>query len=82
MGWNLDLRINVLAAAVFCICALITCTAEICSDGTTCPGLDVCCMTSTGHFGCCPFPNGTCCQDLVHCCPNGSICDLVNEQCL
>jgi hypothetical protein len=25
-------------------------------------------------YGCCPYSNGVCCNDLKHCCPEGYIC--------
>jgi hypothetical protein len=44
-----------------------------CKDGSFCPGIQTCCLTSHG-VGCCPYPDANCCGDGVHCCPNGYIC--------
>ena len=38
-----------------------------CSDGYTC------CKLSTGKWGCCPVPNGVCCNDQ-RCCPEDYTC--------
>lgn len=56
--------------------ANVTCDAShSCPDGTTC------CTTSTGDWQCCPFPQAVCCDDHVHCCPNGYTCDLAEKTC-
>ncbi|XP_049838398.1 progranulin-like [Schistocerca gregaria] len=47
---------------------------EHCPDGSTCPDVSTCCMTTTKHYGCCPFQQGVCCRDLTHCCPYGTHC--------
>ncbi|XP_055345961.1 progranulin-like [Paramacrobiotus metropolitanus] len=50
------------------------CPAGTCSDSETC------CQTDQG-WGCCPYQNAVCCSDKQHCCPNGTTCDLVHQQC-
>ena len=40
-----------------------------------------CCETSTG-FGCCPTENAVCCGDGLHCCPQGSTCDITTATCI
>ncbi|XP_052095593.1 neurogenic locus notch homolog protein 2-like isoform X12 [Mytilus californianus] len=47
-----------------------------CSDGQTCCPLD------GGKYGCCPIPDAKCCSDHVHCCPQGYICDVIQQQCV
>ncbi|XP_070585345.1 progranulin isoform X2 [Erythrolamprus reginae] len=46
-----------------------------CDPYTACPDGQTCCRLATGAWGCCPFPQATCCQDHIHCCPSGYICD-------
>ena len=33
------------------------------------------------RFGCCPFEDAVCCEDKLHCCPNGYKCDLAKGKC-
>ncbi|XP_043531175.1 progranulin-like isoform X2 [Chiloscyllium plagiosum] len=49
---------------------------EICDDGTICPSGSSCCKNNAGGWNCCPLPQAVCCDDHVHCCPNGYICDV------
>ena len=46
-----------------------------CMDGQTC------CLSYSGGFGCCPVPNAICCNNGVHCCPQGYICDYGSGGC-
>ncbi|VDM57032.1 unnamed protein product [Angiostrongylus costaricensis] len=34
-----------------------------------------------GNWGCCPLLQAVCCEDYVHCCPSGSLCDTEGMQC-
>lgn len=52
-------------------------SSHYCPDNTTC-----CSLGSAGQWGCCPYPNATCCSDHAHCCPNGYQCDLSAGQCV
>jgi hypothetical protein len=59
------------------VCGKSTCSVKktgpiICSDSGaySCPENTTCCQTKTGGYNCCPYLNGTCCDDNVHCCPN------------
>ncbi|XP_063693192.1 uncharacterized protein LOC134825040 isoform X3 [Bolinopsis microptera] len=52
-----------------------------CDDGSICPSGSTCCKEASGGWACCPLPNAVCCTDLVHCCPNGYICDLTIGSC-
>jgi len=47
-----------------------------CLSGTTC------CLLRSGEYGCCPFPEATCCDDKIHCCPNGYKCDAASGMCM
>ena len=46
---------------------------------TACPLAATCCkqkwMPSDGSFGCCPYPNATCCSNGYTCCPQGMQCN-------
>lgn len=45
---------------------------EMCPDGKMeCTDHMTCCALQDGSYGCCPFPNATCCSDKLHCCPSG-----------
>ena len=32
--------------------------------------------------GCCPLSNAVCCSDHIHCCPEGSTCDISTKTCI
>uniref|UniRef100_A0A671L100 Granulins-like n=1 Tax=Sinocyclocheilus anshuiensis TaxID=1608454 RepID=A0A671L100_9TELE len=49
---------------------------EVCEAGQTC------CQGPTGEFSCCPFHHGECCEDHLHCCPEGMLCSVVNSTCI
>ncbi|VDN97463.1 unnamed protein product [Rodentolepis nana] len=54
-----------------------------CNDGqTVCPDDSTCCSLSDGTYGCCPLPNALCCEDKLHCCPNGYKCDVAHKRCI
>ena len=46
----------------------------------TCAEAETCCQTPTGLWGCCPFADGICCDDGIHCCAKNQIC-LANGTC-
>ncbi len=51
----------------------------VCPDGERrCEDDQTCCesISSGYHYGCCPYPNGTCCNDEEHCCPEGYTCGV------
>ncbi|EDM06210.1 granulin, isoform CRA_f [Rattus norvegicus] len=33
-------------------------------------------------YGCCPMPNAICCSDHLHCCPQDTVCDLIQSKCI
>ena len=47
-----------------------------CSDNTTC------CLLESGTYGCCPVPEAKCCDDRVHCCPQGYECQSGTGTCV
>uniref|UniRef100_A0AAZ3P7G7 Granulins domain-containing protein n=1 Tax=Oncorhynchus tshawytscha TaxID=74940 RepID=A0AAZ3P7G7_ONCTS len=52
-----------------------------CDESTSCPGQSTCCETTTGNWACCPLPNAMCCNDHLHCCPHGTVCNLEASTC-
>ncbi|XP_077407642.1 granulin b [Vanacampus margaritifer] len=53
----------------------------VCPDGGACQDGSTCCKDALGRFGCCPLPSAVCCSDGLHCCPEGSTCDLQHAIC-
>ncbi|EFO19900.2 hypothetical protein LOAG_08594 [Loa loa] len=49
---------------------------------SVCPDSATCCLTDAGIYGCCPVMDAVCCDDLIHCCPPATKCDMVHGQCL
>ncbi len=49
----------------------------------TCPDRNTCCPLSPPNegYGCCPMPNAVCCEDRIHCCPHGTVCDVKQGRC-
>ncbi|XP_025717515.2 progranulin isoform X3 [Callorhinus ursinus] len=57
--------------------------AVLCPDGRSqCPDGSTCCELPSGKYGCCPMPNAICCWDHLYCCPQDTVCDLVQSKCL
>jgi len=56
---------------------------QICPDGKHCSD-GTCCATRNVQqpWGCCPFLQGVCCADRLHCCPQNWRCDLINARCV
>jgi hypothetical protein len=52
-----------------------------CPGGSSCPDGSTCCELSKGQYGCCPLPNAVCCEDHLHCCPTGYVCDVKDGRC-
>uniref|UniRef100_A0A3Q3N845 Granulin a n=1 Tax=Mastacembelus armatus TaxID=205130 RepID=A0A3Q3N845_9TELE len=58
-------------------------TTVLCSDGVSeCPDETTCSETPEGKWGCCPMPKAVCCEDKLHCCPEGSMCDVEHTKCI
>ncbi|KAH7935437.1 hypothetical protein HPB52_007459 [Rhipicephalus sanguineus] len=55
---------------------------EICPDGNECDDDQTCCQLRSGAYGCCPYNHAVCCDDKVHCCPEGYKCDTQASRCL
>ncbi|XP_048031419.1 granulin b [Megalobrama amblycephala] len=66
---------------LLCVC-LNVCVALICPDGGMCEDGNTCCQTPSGGYGCCPLPNAECCSDHLHCCYQGTLCDLEHSKCV
>ncbi|XP_066538685.1 granulin b [Hoplias malabaricus] len=64
------------------VCVLSVCGALICPDGGMCDDGSTCCLTPSGGYGCCPLPNAECCSDHLHCCYEGTLCDLEHSKCV
>ncbi|XP_029383919.1 multiple epidermal growth factor-like domains protein 6 isoform X5 [Echeneis naucrates] len=56
--------------------------ALVCPDGGMCEDNNTCCKNTAGGYGCCPLPHAECCSDHLHCCYEGTLCDLVHEKCV
>ncbi|RXN02594.1 granulins-like isoform X4 [Labeo rohita] len=52
-----------------------------CNDTAACPDGSTCCKTQEGGWACCPLPKAVCCEDFIHCCPTGKICNVSAETC-
>ncbi|XP_040294575.1 progranulin isoform X2 [Bufo bufo] len=50
-------------------------SSHACYDGQTC------CLGIGGIWTCCPYTQGVCCPDRVHCCPYGHVCLNQGAQC-
>ncbi|XP_054455244.1 granulin b [Anoplopoma fimbria] len=57
-------------------------SALVCPDGGMCEDKDTCCKNTAGGYGCCPLPHAECCSDHLHCCFEGTVCDLVHSRCV
>uniref|UniRef100_A0A3B4DG06 Granulins domain-containing protein n=1 Tax=Pygocentrus nattereri TaxID=42514 RepID=A0A3B4DG06_PYGNA len=49
---------------------------QLCGDQQTC-----CQVQSSGEYNCCPFHQGECCEDHLHCCPEGMLCQTPQSKC-
>lgn len=57
--------------------------ANQCPDGkTSCSEEATCCQLPGGGYACCPEKNAVCCKDHIHCCPQGTTCDIKDRQCV
>ena len=54
-----------------------------CDSKFSCPDNSTCCKgLLPGTYECCPLPNGVCCGDFIHCCPENTVCDLKRQMCI
>ncbi|XP_061731911.1 granulin b isoform X1 [Nerophis ophidion] len=56
--------------------------ALVCPDGGVCEDQSTCCKNAMGGYGCCPLPRAVCCSDGLHCCFEGSVCDVLHDRCV
>ncbi|KAG5854951.1 hypothetical protein ANANG_G00043520 [Anguilla anguilla] len=52
-----------------------------CNDSVACADGSTCCKTAGGQWACCPLPQAVCCEDHLHCCPEGTVCNLAASTC-
>uniref|UniRef100_A0A8D0GV34 Granulin n=1 Tax=Sphenodon punctatus TaxID=8508 RepID=A0A8D0GV34_SPHPU len=52
-----------------------------CDEHVSCADGQTCCLLPTGAWGCCHFPEATCCLDSTYCCPKAYTCDPVQAAC-
>ncbi|XP_047656896.1 granulin a isoform X15 [Tachysurus fulvidraco] len=52
-----------------------------CDETKTCPDGNTCCKNEEGGWACCPLPQAVCCEDLIHCCPHDTKCNVAAESC-
>nr|XP_046232541.1 granulin b isoform X2 [Scatophagus argus] len=72
-----------LQMGILCLLALLgLSTALVCPDGGMCEDKNTCCKNIEGGYGCCPLPHAECCSDHLHCCYEGTVCDLVHAKCV
>ncbi|KAL3321108.1 hypothetical protein Ciccas_000229 [Cichlidogyrus casuarinus] len=59
-------------------------TAKIKCPGDVgdCPDDNTCCPLKDSSYGCCPYPQATCCPDKLHCCPHDTICHDEEQRCI
>lgn len=57
-------------------------SALICPDGGMCADKNTCCKNPAGEYGCCPLTHAKCCSDHLHCCYEGTLCDLAEARCV
>ncbi|XP_018089598.1 granulin L homeolog isoform X2 [Xenopus laevis] len=58
----------------------LTTTRVHCDETASCPEQETCCRLVSGKWGCCPIEKAVCCDDHLHCCPEGFTC--TQGQCL
>ncbi|XP_061079179.1 neurogenic locus notch homolog protein 1-like isoform X2 [Conger conger] len=55
----------------------------VCPDKTTkCPDGNTCCRMADRRYGCCSLARAVCCEDHIHCCPEGTECDMAHSACI
>ncbi|XP_036794568.1 progranulin isoform X4 [Oncorhynchus mykiss] len=63
---------------VFCMALLAQVSADDCPGGEACEEGNTCCKVPSDGYECCPMYQAECCEDHIHCCPEGTLC-VVNE---
>ncbi|XP_072926768.1 granulin b isoform X2 [Hemitrygon akajei] len=52
-----------------------------CDDMVQCASPATCCKSASGKWACCPYKEATCCEDKMHCCPSGYMCNKGAKAC-
>ncbi|XP_038836863.1 progranulin-like isoform X2 [Salvelinus namaycush] len=63
---------------VLCMALLAQVSADDCPGGEACEEGNTCCKVPSDGYECCPMYQAKCCEDHIHCCPEGTLC-VVNE---
>uniref|UniRef100_A0A8C7CLP7 Granulin a n=1 Tax=Oncorhynchus kisutch TaxID=8019 RepID=A0A8C7CLP7_ONCKI len=63
---------------VLCMALLAQVSADDCPGGEVCEEGNTCCKGPSDGYECCPVYQAECCEDHIHCCPEGTLC-VVNE---
>ncbi|XP_071241991.1 progranulin-like isoform X2 [Salvelinus alpinus] len=63
---------------VLCMALLAQVSADDCPGGEACEEGNTCCKVPSDGYECCPMYQAECCEDHIHCCPEGTLC-VVNE---
>ncbi|XP_022064576.2 granulin b isoform X1 [Acanthochromis polyacanthus] len=71
-----------LQMGILCLALLGLSSALVCPDGGICDDDNTCCKNPEGGYGCCLLPHAVCCSDQLHCCFQGTVCDLVHRRCV
>uniref|UniRef100_A0A3P8QV81 Granulins domain-containing protein n=1 Tax=Astatotilapia calliptera TaxID=8154 RepID=A0A3P8QV81_ASTCA len=67
---------------VICWAALAVVGADVCPDGGLCKEGETCCNSPANGYGCCRYENAECCDDHIHCCPEGTVCNKALSGCI
>uniref|UniRef100_A0A3Q3IYS9 Granulins domain-containing protein n=1 Tax=Monopterus albus TaxID=43700 RepID=A0A3Q3IYS9_MONAL len=62
-------------------CIHLSFIAVPCNESVVCDDGSTCCKLPAGTWTCCPLPEAVCCEDHLHCCPHGTICNLAAFTC-
>ncbi|XP_006803151.1 granulin a [Neolamprologus brichardi] len=67
---------------VICWAVLAVVGADVCPDGGLCKEGETCCNSPANGYGCCRYENAECCDDHIHCCPAGTVCNKALSGCI
>ncbi|XP_013764538.1 granulin a isoform X2 [Pundamilia nyererei] len=67
---------------VICWAVLAVVGADVCPDGGLCKEGETCCNSPANGYGCCRYENAECCDDHIHCCPEGTVCNKALSGCI
>ncbi|XP_063328488.1 granulin a [Pelmatolapia mariae] len=67
---------------VICWAVLAVVGADVCPDGGLCKEGETCCNSPANGYGCCRYENAECCDDHIHCCPAGTVCNKAVSGCI